>query len=460
MLIKKFLVLIISFILIHENLAYARQSVHNSVLDTLKNIKDQKELNTRLRSLFDGSEKDMLFLLVYYKNSPKLTDSVIQAAIKRFPKGKIAFTVRYGNAINEKDPVVQEQLIQILKEDYPDLDVEQLNIVLSNNYANAKNTAKALWYLERLDKASQKANLSKILKSIIIYDADAAEAFIEKELKKDNYSSENRLSLLEIYGYVLIRKGNFQKAFTVLKEAYNQTPQKTPELRCAYYYLLSKTGGYREAFPELEQIVLDGLADKKLKDELKRAYAILYPKRNVDKYVSNLEKGFESKLKKKIYDRMIKESCPNFAVKDIQDTIVSLTDLKGKIIVLDFWATWCIPCKRSLPEMQMVVDKYKNDHNVVFLFIHTLEDVPDPKIPALKYFKDNKFRLPLFFDLRDPNTKKCLAVSALKIQGIPAKFVIDGQGNIRFKVTGFENGNKNAVSEISTMIDLTKEASN
>lgn len=447
---KIFITVIITLLLLLGNTAFAQ----NPALDSLKNIKDPKELDNRLRSLFTGSERDMLLLLVYYQNSAKSADSVIQSAVKRFPKGKIAFTARYAKAVTEKNPVVQEQLVKILKEDFPDLEVEQMYIMLSYSYANAKNAVKALGYLGQTSGSSRSSNAGKVLLIIMNYDVASAAAFAEKELKKENSSKEDRLSLLDAYAQILMKKGNFQKAFIAIKECYDQTSRMTPALTANYYYLLSKTGRYRAAFPELERIVANGLGSKELKDELKRSYAILYPEKNVDEYVAGLNKELENKWKKEVSGRMIKVPSPNFTVRDVKGKAVSLADFKGKTIVLDFWATWCVPCKRSLPAMQMAVDKYKNDDNVKFLFIHTLEDVPNPKNAALKYFRENNFRLPLFMDLRDPNTKMCPAVTAFNVQGIPAKFVIDGQGNIRFKVNGFGGANENAVAELSAMIDL------
>ncbi|RZL46079.1 MAG: TlpA family protein disulfide reductase, partial [Pedobacter sp.] len=125
--------------------------------------------------------------------------------------------------------------------------------------------------------------------------------------------------------------------------------------------------------------------------------------------------------------------------------------------VLDFWATWCGPCKASLPAMQKLVNKYKNNPDVKFLFIHTMEHTLTPKQEAIAYLKNNSFNLDLFMDLKDAKTKANPAASALKVVAIPAKFVIDGQGDIRFKLTGFYGGDDAAVAEVSAMVDLISQ---
>src|ERR1700748_85368 len=67
----------------------------------------------------------------------------------------------------------------------------------------------------------------------------------------------------------------------------------------------------------------------------------------------------------------VNQSAPDFKLKDIDGKEISLASLNGKIVIVDFWATWCGPCKASFPGMQLAVNNFKNDKDVVFLFIDT-----------------------------------------------------------------------------------------
>lgn len=106
--------------------------------------------------------------------------------------------------------------------------------------------------------------------------------------------------------------------------------------------------------------------------------------------------------------------------------------------------------------MQQLVNKYKNDPNVKFLFIHTWETVPNPKSDAENYLLTHNFNLPLYMDVKDPKTKINPAVSAFGVKGIPAKFIIDGNGKIRFKASGMLWPDEAAVKELSTVIELSR----
>lgn len=106
--------------------------------------------------------------------------------------------------------------------------------------------------------------------------------------------------------------------------------------------------------------------------------------------------------------------------------------------------------------MQMLVNKYKDDPNVKFLFIHTWETVKDPKSDALNYLLTHNLNLPLYMDVKDPDTKKNPAVSSFGVKGIPAKFVIDGNGKIRFKASGLVWPDEAAVKELSAVVELSR----
>lgn len=83
--------------------------------------------------------------------------------------------------------------------------------------------------------------------------------------------------------------------------------------------------------------------------------------------------------------------------------IVTLSQLKNKVVILDFWATWCSPCKASFPTMQLLVNKYKDDKDIAFLFIDTKEfTTPQNTLTEVsKYIQEKKYSFNVLFDSKN-----------------------------------------------------------
>ena len=107
----------------------------------------------------------------------------------------------------------------------------------------------------------------------------------------------------------------------------------------------------------------------------------------------------------------------------------------------------------------MAVNKNKDNENVKFLFIHTWERSATPTQDAADYIKSMKYNFTVLMDNKDPQNKTNKVLSSYKVNGIPAKFVIDGTGNVRFKLTGFDGSNEAGVDELTMMIEMAKTKS-
>ncbi len=120
---------------------------------------------------------------------------------------------------------------------------------------------------------------------------------------------------------------------------------------------------------------------------------------------------------------------PDFSVKDLQGHAVSSADLRGKVVLIDFWATWCQPCKKEMPGYQKLLDRYGSRGFVVLGFkFDTMRDMEDP----VQFARKIGVRYPLV-----------VATEGMKqkfggIEGLPTTMLYDRQGILRTKVVGFE----------------------
>ncbi len=115
---------------------------------------------------------------------------------------------------------------------------------------------------------------------------------------------------------------------------------------------------------------------------------------------------------------------PDFQLRSTRGKLVSLSQHRGKVVVLDFWASWCGPCRAAIPAMQRLHERYA-DEGLVVLGIN-VNDTTDPAA---------------FMDKMNATYTTLLAgeevSAAFKVKGIPTLVVIDAGGNVIFRESGW-----------------------
>lgn len=289
------------------------------------------------------------------------------------------------------------------------------------------------------------------------YIKEAAESTVKIHQEKPEDTEENKkLSIISgAYGNLLAAQGKLAEAGKWVEQAYGNGESADFELKKSYATVQLYKKEYSKAFPILEDIFKNGMGTEVLKAQLKEAYVGNNGSdKGFNKFLNGLLKESADKQKEEIRNRMINEPAPLFTLKNMKGEEVSLATLKGKVVILDFWATWCGPCKSSFPAMQKAVDKYKNNEDVAFLFIDTWESSKDPLPEVKKFIEEHNYSFNVLFDLKNPTSKKNEVVTSYGAKGIPAKYIVDKEGNIRFKLVGFSGSDEQAVSELSGMIDI------
>ena len=103
-----------------------------------------------------------------------------------------------------------------------------------------------------------------------------------------------------------------------------------------------------------------------------------------------------------------------------------LSELKGKVVFLDLWGTWCIQCVAEMPSVQALYDHYRNDPNVVFLIVSRL----DSPATVRRYARRNHFDMPFY------TTEDADIPASMQLNQFPATFLYAPDGNLMVKHTG------------------------
>lgn len=114
--------------------------------------------------------------------------------------------------------------------------------------------------------------------------------------------------------------------------------------------------------------------------------------------------------------------------KDVNGKEIDLGELKGKVVFLNFWATWCPPCLAEMPSVNALYEKFKADKDVVFILVDA-----DSQLPKAQQFMDKKgYQLPVYAVASD-------IPEALFKGSLPTTVVFDKEGRISYNESGAAN---------------------
>ena len=249
------------------------------------------------------------------------------------------------------------------------------------------------------------------------------------------YSSDEKSEALssykgmirDTYALYLKKQGKIEKAiktYETIIDEYQETG-----ILLNYASLLNKMNRYQQALESTISALRMTTGSENAKDSL-RVYAknLAYSDAEIKSIIEETVKGGRSKLKAELLSKKLDEPMPSFKIESINGNFVSSEEFVGKILIVDFWATWCGPCRREFPHLNELVNEYSDDKEVQIIAIST--DVEKEKV--IPFIEKNKYTIPIFYDNDMANS--------FGVRGIPSLFIIDKNGIIRYKKVGFTEG--------------------
>ncbi len=149
---------------------------------------------------------------------------------------------------------------------------------------------------------------------------------------------------------------------------------------------------------------------------------------------------FKAEIKK---DNTDKVTAPvSFSFINASGKTVDVSDLKGKIVFINFWASWCPPCRAEMPSLENLYQQLKDDDRFVFLFMNEDED----KNKAIEYLQKNHFTIPLNYVSGHVPTE-------IYSGTLPTTIVLNKEGKVVLKHQGMaEYDSKNFIRQLKEIL--------
>lgn len=293
------------------------------------------------------------------------------------------------------------------------------------NYSYNKQALKLCG--EELDSTGTNLEMAKIIskRAVDFAQGKLQEAEQSNEWLDESQGQYNRY--VNTYALILYKLRQFDSAYYYQNIIYQQNNALNKIGFERYAAYAEKVKGIHFAKQVVEALLIKGISSKTLEKQL----ASIYKQLNISpdefaKLQKNSDSLFWKNNEASIKAKYGSTKASDFSLSNILNETVSLSSLTNKVVVLDFWANWCSPCKASFPMMKRLIEKYKNDNDIVFLFIDVWEggQLQINLEKTKQYMTENKYAFNVLFDV---NNK---VVKDYKITGIPTKIIINKHGEI------------------------------
>lgn len=200
-----------------------------------------------------------------------------------------------------------------------------------------------------------------------------------------------------------------------------------------YVQLLARQGRNDEALAAAERAIKGGMSTQGILDTYRTLRSNSGDAQEaIASDLAELQSEGRGKLVERLSQEMMNQPLIDGTFLTMDGVPTKVSDWKGKVVILDFWATWCGPCRKSFPAMQKLYEKYKDHPKVQFAIVNVWERTDDPKAKVTEFLGQNpELKFPIFFDQNDATVTK------YGVTGIPTKFYLGKDGRAQFKEVGY-----------------------
>lgn len=448
--------------------------------------------------LSESNLRDIQGVFKYTLKKQKESDSVVKVILQKYPKGSFARLEAFGNASksNKTDrDIISAYELFLNKFPYADwlknpneqeFIYYETQRVLASRYFNIRdfNTFLAMipqlnfkalneiyrWNIEKnyMLKLMSKDSLMNVAAPLMVEmlqkindGSMGSNGFFSKEHALENAHLELEKRLIIHIG-LQADLGRNQEALTNLNYFKEERKFSNPDLNDIHLRILENLKADKLKIRVfMENCVAHNAVSPVMYEKLRTTYLSQQgDPQKFDAYISSLKSStMKEAMRQQIEKNLMNAAMPEFDLEDLKGNIIHSANWVNKIVVIDFWATWCRPCISALPGMQIIVDKYAKDPSVDFYFVGTMQS-DDYKQKTESFIRKEGFRMNFVYDCIDPQTGEQNAAFSkfakiFNSSGIPRKMVLK-DGELRYTTEGYNGSSSELSDELSYVIEMLK----
>lgn len=381
-------------------------------------------------------------------------EEVEKAALELYPKGEIArseFMEDYFRIRKRDEAYITRKIIYYMKTfgEPLDRDHEFIYYELIMLYLDKKDTLSIEKYKDLITDKNSWINIYNSYAwratggdlTSPVEDLDFVEQISRKSMDLVEYlmahpdENDGTIDLKEVhrmcadtYALILYKQKKYDLAFQYQQEIVDEMGDKMyADGKERYAAFAEKAKGPEFAREYLEKELLAGTDSKIMVDQLQQIYSELnLPENEFENIKKQYKESAAQKDRDEIIDMYGQAKAIDFTLTNLAEEKITLSAHTGKVVVLDFWATWCGPCISSFPKMQEMVNEFENE-KVEFFFINSWERQEPEKIKekVVEFIEEKGYNFNVLFDYSDE------VITDYKVRGIPTTFLIGKDGNLK-----------------------------